>query len=250
MISVCIATHNGEKYIKEQLDSILCQLGPKDEVIVSDDGSTDCTVNIINSLNDNRIKIYHYKQTIKYKHAHRYVCKNFENALKRAQGDYIFLSDQDDYWMDGKVEKCVALLKSNLLVVHNAKLVDESLRDLGRMMYKNDFVFGNYMALKRGKYYGCTLAFRKELLKVILPFPNSLVLHDHWIGCLAELTGNVYYHKFPLLKYRQHENNTSEVKNSICYKIYYRVNMYILLYLRLLKVKRCLWWWVVMMIFY
>ena len=236
MISVCMATHNGEKYIKEQLDSILCQLGPEDEVIVSDDGSTDCTINIIKSFNDYRIKIHHYKQTIKSKHAHRYVCKNFENALKRAQGDYIFLSDQDDCWLEGKVEKCVELLKTNLLVVHNAKLVDESLRDLGSMMYKNDFVFGNYMALKRGKYYGCTLAFRKELLKVILPFPNSLVLHDHWIGCLAELTGNVYYEKKSLISYRIHNSNTSvgPSKNSVLFRMHYRAYMVVKMFSRYL----------------
>lgn len=236
MISVCMATHNGEKFIKEQLDSILCQLGPKDEVIISDDGSTDCTIKIINSINDDRIKIYHYKQTIKSKHAHRYVCKNFENALKRAEGDYIFLSDQDDCWLEGKVEKCVELLNTNLLVVHNAKLVDESLRDFGRMMYKNDFVFRNFMALKRGKYYGCTLAFRKELLKVILPFPNCLVLHDQWIGCLAELTGNVIFHNESLIKYRQHNSNTSDVKNnSLLFRIVYRIEMFINFYIRFLN---------------
>lgn len=62
-------------------------------------------------------------------------------------------------------------------------------------MYKEKFVFKNYLSLRSGKYYGCTLAFRKELAKTILPFPKHLVLHDHWIGCMAELTGNVYYEK-------------------------------------------------------
>lgn len=124
MISVCIATHNGEKYIKEQLDSILCQLSTEDEVVISDDGSTDSTLEILSDYNDSRIKVYQYKQPYKSRHPHSYVCKNFENALKHAEGDYIFLSDQDDYWMEGKVDKCVELLKTNLLVVHNADLVD------------------------------------------------------------------------------------------------------------------------------
>lgn len=235
MISVCMATHNGEKYIKTQLLSILSQLSDEDEIIVSDDGSTDCTISIIKSLNDDRIKIYGYRQTIKSNHVHKYVCKNFENALKQAKGEYIFLSDQDDYWIEGKVEKCVELLKTNLLVVHNADFADQDLKSYGRMMYMDNFVFRNFMALKRGKYYGCTLAFRRELLKVILPFPKGLVLHDHWIGCLAELTGDVYYYNASLLKYRQHINNTSEIKtNSLFFRVYYRIDLFVNICIRFL----------------
>ena len=236
MISVCIATHNGEKYIKEQLDSILCQLSTEDEVVISDDGSTDSTLEILSDYNDSRIKGYQYKQPYKSRHPHSYVCKNFENALKHAEGDYIFLSDQDDYWMEGKVDKCVELLKTNLLVVHNADLVDQNLMGFGRLMYKNDFVFRNFMALKRGKYYGCTLAFRRELLNVILPFPKSIVLHDHWIGCLAELTGEVVFHKESLMKYRQHNTNTSDIKNnSLLFRIGYRVELFINIFIRFFK---------------
>lgn len=236
MISVCMATHNGEKFIKEQLDSILCQLGPEDEVIVSDDGSTDCTINIIKSINDDRIKIYHYEQTIKTKHAHRYVCKNFENALNHAKGDYIFLSDQDDCWMEGKVDACLKYLNQYTLVVHQAHLCNNNLAQTGELMYGDNFVFKNYFAIKRGKYYGCTLAFRRELLKVILPFPNSLVLHDHWIGCLAELTGNVYYEKKSLISYRIHNSNTSvgPSKNSVIFRIQYRAQMFIQMFSRYL----------------
>ena len=92
MISVCIATYNGEKYIKEQLLSILPQLGKKDEVIISDDHSTDNTLDIVKGLNDNRIKIVMNNREKGY-------TSNFENALSYAIGDYIFLSDQDDIWM-------------------------------------------------------------------------------------------------------------------------------------------------------
>ena len=198
MISVCIATHNGEKYIKEQLDSILCQLSTEDEVVISDDGSTDKTIDVILSLRDSRIQLYQYHQTAKGKVSHYYVCKNFENALKQAKGDYIFLADQDDFWMPNKVEKCLAALKTYTL------------------------------ALKRGKYYGCTIAFRKELLKWILPFPSELILHDQWIGCMAELTGNVYYEREPLMKYRWHGNNTSggASPHSHWFQVKYRLYMF------------------------
>ena len=228
MISVCIATHNGAHYIKEQIESVLCQLGPKDEIIISDDGSNDKTIEILLAFNDKRIIICSFKQPKKSKHSHIYVCKNFENALKHAKGDYIFLADQDDFWMPNKVEKCLEALKTHTLVVHRAEICDGELNPTGRLMYKDEFVFKNYLALKRGKYYGCTIAFRKELLKWILPFPSELILHDQWIGCMAELTGNVYYEREPLMKYRWHGNNTSggASPHSHWFQVKYRLYMF------------------------
>lgn len=228
MISVCIATHNGEKYIKEQLDSILCQLSTEDEVVISDDGSTDKTIDVILSLRDSRIQLYQYHQTAKGKVSHYYVGKNFENALKQAKGDYIFLADQDDFWMPNKVEKCLEALKTHTLVVHRAEICDGELNPTGRLMYKDEFVFKNYLALRVGKYFGCTTAFRKELLRWILPFPSELILHDQWIGCMAELTGNVYYEREPLLKYRVHGNNTSggASPHSHWFQVKYRLYMF------------------------
>ena len=229
MISVCIATHNGAHYIKEQIGSILCQLGINDEIIISDDGSTDNTIDILLAFNDKRIKIYFYKQPVKSKHSHTYVCRNFENALKYAKGEYIFLADQDDWWMPDKVEKCVAALTNNILVVHQAEVCDRNLNFKGILMYKNNFVFKNYLSLRRGKYYGCTLAFRKELLDYVLPFPMKLILHDQWIGCMAELKGDVYYERVPLIKYRLHGDNTSggPSPNTLFFQIWYRVYMFI-----------------------
>lgn len=95
MISVCIATYNGEKFIKQQLTSILEQLAPADEIIVSDDNSKDNTRNIIEELNDGRIKIIDGPGMSS-------PTKNFEQALKHAKGDYIFLADQDDVWKRAK----------------------------------------------------------------------------------------------------------------------------------------------------
>lgn len=229
MISVCIATHNGAHYIKEQIGSILCQLEINDEIIISDDGSTDNTIDILLAFNDKRIKIHFYKQPVKSKHSHTYVCRNFENALRYAKGEYIFLADQDDWWMPDKVEKCVAALTNNILVVHQAEVCDRSLNFKGILMYKNNFVFKNYLSLRRGKYYGCTLAFRKELLDYVLPFPMKLILHDQWIGCMAELKGDVYYERVPLIKYRLHGDNTSggPSPNSLFFQIWYRIYMFI-----------------------
>ena len=120
-ISVCLATYNGEKYIKEQLDSILPQLSANDEIIISDDNSTDDTINIIRSLNDERIKIYVNKT--------KGIVKNFENALNNASGDIIFLSDQDDVWKNDKVKKILSAFSSDnslTFVFSNAEIIDEN----------------------------------------------------------------------------------------------------------------------------
>lgn len=108
MISVCMATYNGGRFIKEQIDSILPQLSQYDELIVSDDGSTDRTLEIIASYKDERIKVFHHQKTGNKYYPTLKVCystNNFENALKQAKGDYIFLCDQDDIWEKNKVEE-------------------------------------------------------------------------------------------------------------------------------------------------
>ena len=111
MISVCIATHNGGRFLKEQLTSILCQIGENDEVIISDDGSTDDTLKIINGFNDKRIIVVNQKSP-KGLPAHEYATLNFENALKHAMGDYIFLADQDDVWVHNKVAVMMKYLEN------------------------------------------------------------------------------------------------------------------------------------------
>ena len=126
MISVCIATYNGEKYIKRQLESILSQLTDVDEIVISDDGSNDNTISIINELNDNRVRII-YNQG-----PHGFV-PNFENAIRNAVGDIIILSDQDDEWITGKVNATVDAMKTydfvyvdNVTVDSNGNVLEKS----------------------------------------------------------------------------------------------------------------------------
>ena len=117
MISVCIATYNGERFIKEQLLSIIGQLSPDDEIIISDDGSADNTLGIVRELNSPLIKIF----TNTGEHGYT---PNFENALSHTKGDYIFLSDQDDIWQPQKVALCMEHLKTCDLVISDALMVD------------------------------------------------------------------------------------------------------------------------------
>ncbi|EGF56173.1 glycosyltransferase, group 2 family protein [Bacteroides fluxus YIT 12057] len=129
MISVCIATYNGEKFIKEQLDSILHQLSDEDEIIISDDSSTDATLDIIKKYLDKRIVIIDNQKF----HSPVY---NFENAIKQAKGDYIFLADQDDVWLPHKIDSLLPHLVENDLVLSNAKVVDASLNMVKERFYK------------------------------------------------------------------------------------------------------------------
>lgn len=205
MISVCIATYNGEKYIQEQLSSILKQLNNNDEVIISDDHSIDNTLELIKSLNDSRIKVFINDKEKGY-------TRNFENALEKASGDIIFLSDQDDVWMDDKVTISLENLKNYDMVVCNAELVDSSLNKLNETVFdfrnvKSGFI-NNFIQIK---YLGCSMAFKRCVLDKSLPFPASqkLIPHDSWLTLVSEMFYKVKLIEKPLMYYRRHDNNTS-----------------------------------------
>lgn len=199
MISVCIATYNGEKYIEEQLNSILKQLAETDEIIISDDSSTDLTIKIIKEINDKRIKLIlnnkFYSPTL-----------NFENALKSASGEYIFLSDQDDVWADDKILKMMQYLKEYDLVISDAYITDEALNVISDSAFKTfKSRSGIIKNIHINTYYGCCMAFKKELLKTALPFPrNKEIGHDLWLGLVAEITGKVYFFNEKLIYFRRH----------------------------------------------
>lgn len=223
MISVCIATFNGEKFIPEQLNSILPQLNDEDEIIISDDSSTDNTINIIKSYKDNRIKILSNNKF------HSPVL-NFENAIKQAKGEFIFLCDQDDVWLPNKIMVMKEYLKKYTLVVSDCNIVDTNLNIIEKSFFKlNKSYPGFWKNLYRNSYIGCCMAFRKEILAHILPFPHNIPMHDIWIGLLAELNGNVHFIDEPLMLYRRHGNNASfsgeKSKYSFSYKIKYRITL-------------------------
>lgn len=226
MISVCMATYNGETYLRAQLESILMQLGDDDEIVISDDGSTDKTIEIINSYKDSRIKIFVNKGR------HGFV-GNFENALCHAMGDYIFLSDQDDIWMPKKIETCVNVLKDHIALNHNSLLVDSSAKSMGIDFFSVHHSSGGYFqTLWRNSYSGCCMAFRKDLLRYALPFPKKIASHDIWLGLVAEKHGRPVFLPQPLLYYRRHGLNASSTaeksKLSLAKQLKYR--FYMLMY--------------------
>ena len=220
-ISVCMATYNGEKYIKEQVDSILKQLGPEDEIIVSDDGSKDATIETLRSYCDVRIKIYHH--TSCGANSFEKASSNFENALTKATGDIIFLSDQDDIWTDDKVKVMVDGLKNNLMVqCQLAPFSADSETDTKLIIQNQKGFLANLCVLP---FVGCCMAFRKSLLESILPFPKGIIAHDAWIGMVGFVSGRYMFINDKCQLYRLHGANVSGVSsstNSLWCKLCYR----------------------------
>ena len=204
MISVCIATYNGEIFIREQIDSILRQLSSDDEIIVSDDGSTDGTISIINSIDDKRIIIIEGPR----KHS---PTQNFECAMKEAKGDYIFLADQDDVWKPNKVEVCMKWLQEYDCVVSDAEVTDSNLNPLYPSLYAIMQVRQGriYNTIWKNGYTGCCMAFRRNVLKASLPFPKDIPMHDIWIGNVAAYKYNVKFISDKLVLFRRHEDTIS-----------------------------------------
>lgn len=234
MVSVCLASYNGEKYIKSQIESILFQLGDFDEIIVSDDSSTDRTLDIIRSLNDKRIKIFPDQKF----HSPIY---NFENAIKQATGDYIFLSDQDDIWLDNKVEICLNELETYDLVVSDCRVVDKQLNVIYPSFHKIHNSKGGFLNnLYRNSYMGCCIAFRRSVLDYVLPFPKKLsVYHEGWICSLVDIKGKLYFLPTPLILYRRTEENLSQTSEKSTFSFMYQ--LYIRLHLLLNVLKRIVW---------
>ena len=209
MISVSLTTYNSQRFLHRQLETVLPQLAEGDELVVSDDGSTDATLDIINEFAQ------------QYPHIHvRFVINsgphgytpNFENALRECKGDFIFLCDHDDLWMENKVKCCLQALQNADFVVHDACIIDE----------KGDKLSPSFFALRHPRrtfmgnvvkfgFLGCCMAFRRNVLLRALPFPpnHQLATHDNWLTLVAM----AYYRHVvldePLVAYRRHSANVS-----------------------------------------
>lgn len=205
-VSVCLATYNGEKFILEQITSILQQIDQNDEIIISDDGSIDNTLEIIRNINDHRIKVLSNK-------GERGYTSNFQNALKEALGDVIFISDQDDVWLPGKYTAVLENLKFNDLVVTNSMVTDEFLNVTNSSFFSiynsGTGVFKNLIC---STYYGCCMAFNRRVLNYSMPFPkNKEVAIDLWLGLVAEVVGKVKFIEQPYLLYRRSNNTVTQL---------------------------------------
>lgn len=224
-ISVCIASYNGSKFIREQLESILNQISRDDEIIVVDDCSSDNTVEIIKGFRDLRIKLYLNEFNVG-------ACRSFARAIDIANGYFIFLADQDDVWCPNRVEKMLAvfdhddvLLVSTAFDLFGEKLNDDYVRKF--LFLKEEDSNKNFkniinIFLGRASYFGCAMVFRKSFRSMILPIPNYVQSHDLWIAKAANLLGVNKHSEIITLSRRIHGNNLSVVSNSLMVKLYAR----------------------------
>lgn len=212
LVSIVMATYNGEKYLRQQMDSILEQTYQQFELIVVDDASEDGTLSILNQYAalDERIQIYPAEKNLG-------LVANFERGLKLAKGDFIALSDQDDIFRKDKIERLLNTLKHHPdrdLVVSDLSLIDEENNEIALSMRR-------YQGLKprQGKPFrqllhsnfatGCAMMFRRRLLELAIPFPPDCVVHDWWLAVIASSfrCGGICLVEEPLTAYRQHRTN-------------------------------------------
>jgi glycosyltransferase involved in cell wall biosynthesis len=205
LVSVAIATYNGEKYIGEQLNSILNQTYTNIEIVITDDNSADNTVSIIKAFQQKHISIVLF---IKEKNSG--VTETFENSIKNCKGEFIALSDQDDIWQLDKIEILVNEMGNEDAVYSNSLLVDKN----GMSLTKE---FKSIMNLK--SYYsgapfllsncvpGHTILMKSGFAKMILPFPRN-IMFDRWISFCAAANNGIKFVDKPLVLYRQHDTNT------------------------------------------
>lgn len=207
LVSIAMCTYNGERYLKQQMDSLINQSYQNLEIIIIDDGSKDETVEIIKAYaaNDNRIKIFQNEKNLGY-------VKNFEKAIGLCNGDFIALCDQDDEWNLNKIELLTDNIGDNILIYHDSQLVTENGEPICLLsevlnMYEGDdplpFVFYNCVS-------GHSCMFKKELVSHLGSFDPGY-FHDWWIGFVAASFGRIKFLNKPLVKYRQHAQANTDI---------------------------------------
>jgi len=211
-ISVCMAAYNGGRFVEAQLQSILPQLGPEDEVLIVDDLSKDDTILRIEGVGDGRIRLMKHR-------ANSGVLATFEDALRSATGEILFLSDDDDIWAPAKVLRFTEVFNSKRdveVVSSRVRMIDENGLPLpdSRINRGGKFRAGFWQNLYKNHYQGSAMAVRASLLGRVLPFPaQNSFLHDAWIGTRNDLLGGKsFFIEEDLLFYRRHAKNASRTK--------------------------------------
>lgn len=220
-VSVALATHNGERFIGEQIASILAQTLPVSEIVLSDDASSDRTVEIVEGL------------VAEYQKAHGSapelvvlrndpplkVTQNFAQVIAHCTGDLIALCDQDDVWHPDRIERLAARFDELAvqLVFSNARQVDANGAYLGHDLFEAMGMSAGERALvddgrafeqfmRRNLATGATVMFRRSLAELAAPFPDAW-LHDEWLAVIAAAYDGVRIHDEALTDYRQHDKN-------------------------------------------
>ena len=219
--SIAMCTFNGEKYILEQLNSILSQTILPEQIVVIDDDSQDNTWLLINDFSRNNLNV---GWNIEKNSFNLGYVKNYEKAIRKCSNDIIFLSDQDDIWKEDKAERIITefnLHPQCSVIFSDALIVDEQLKSTGNTMFQKvgfskieqiHFHHDKYqmcLLLNRSICTGATMAFKKSFIEQFFPLPvSSEFIHDAWIATIAAYLGNLYFVNEPLTLYRQHEKQS------------------------------------------
>ena len=211
-ISIAMATYNGEKYISEQIDSLLKQTVSFSELIICDDCSKDNTRQILKTYadKDSRIKVYFNETNLGFK-------KNFEKAVSLCTSQYIALSDQDDIWVPEHLELLIKAYESNdcVLACGNAFVADAKGNPVGYKCKPDTYYVSQnpdtqfLQVLYSIPVQGCTAFFKKDDFKEYLPIPETQKFHDQWLALLAITKGKIFFVNDGLLYYRTHSNNVT-----------------------------------------
>ena len=208
LVSIVVATYNGEKYIEEQIDSLLKLTYPNLEIIVSDDRSSDNTFSILKKYG-NRINLFRNS-------GKRGLLNNFINALKKCHGEFVALCDQDDIWAPNKIQLLLEHI-DNFDIVHGGVTFidseglyhsDGSMHSAYEIDKTQYFLFDDY--IKENQLLGCTSLMRKSFLDNFISIPDSVLYHDWWfvLNAIKKGHGIVFVDK-EVVKYRQHGDNTA-----------------------------------------
>ena len=237
-ISVCLATYQGELYIQQQLESVLSQLGVDDEVVVSDDCSKDATLAVVEGLDDPRVRVLRSATNLGYS-------KNFARALSASTGDVVFICDQDDVWLPGKVDTMVKALDSHDLVVADVTVVDQDLTVLENSHFARYGVRTGFLTnFLRTRYIGASMAMRRSVIDVSLPLPPSdrYCAYDYWITLVGEAFFDVGLVTESQMLYRRHGSNAStggsRSENSLRHRLWVRIYCLTHLLLRSSRARR------------
>lgn len=217
MISIAMTSYNGEKYIARQLETLLAQSLPADEIVICDDGSKDRTVEIIRNFvemhQEKNIRLVENDENLGY-------VRNFYKAISLTSGDYIFLADQDDEWHANKIERSMQVMEAEQasVICTNSRLIDEKSRIIGDVSWfdRNPFIDSVTQKISPISFYelvigniaqGCTYCFTKDVKEAYLRVNSTNLIHDHQIMFVAALLGKACFLDEVLIDYRLHGSN-------------------------------------------
>lgn len=205
LVSIVLATYNGERFLKSQLDSLIAQTYQPLEIIAIDDGSSDGTLQILNTYAVNHANFLIFQNSHNLGHV-----KNFEKGISLANGQFIAPCDQDDVWLPTKIEVLINNIEDAAIAYCDSEFIDSSGKALGQKMsdIKTLTDFDNpLMYIEVGiSALGHAMLIRKEVALAAMPFP-TLFSHDNWLGFVATFSGKVKFVNEVLVQYRRHESN-------------------------------------------